>query len=646
MTVPAPPRSLLVVAGLVLGAAWVMTFVGGWRTGISWDETYHVERLQSYLDHGWYLFDHDLVDGEPGDWVGNRYVYGPVTMLLLHAWAMLWGADGSGAVSSTAYAFAVRHVGIGLMSLVGVAATATIARILLRRWSWGLVAAAVLVALPTWTGHAMFNMKDVPVAVGYTLVTLGVLVVCLRPDRHRALLLAGALTAVAGLVLAVGTRPGIWPGLALTLGVGMVTRDRTRLLTLGAVAISSYAVLLTAYPKAFVTPVHTLLDAALQSSRFDDKQGYWWYLPVFLVAELPTLLLVLGAAGTVIGVRRLRVPERTRIVLVLLMLQAFALPLLAVLRESNLYNGLRQLLFAAPAFAVLVTLAMAHVRRWQPLLGVAIVLPVLAQAQLFPYNYAYRSVPAAVVAPYASDHDRQWELPSDYWRTSVRALAPDIPRGGFVTCSPPIQGDLFLPGSAANHSNCDRDRNGPLAPYDADRTGTWSAGPTEFLAVDAGTDFVGANCHRLADVTRRLYWTTLTMSYVATCDLVLQPYPLEGLEFAGDGTGGQVLLDDWQVHRGFPGVGLTDDGGGVGVTLPVELRGQDLVVSGTVLGGEGASMSANGEPVRVAAEPDGLAARVPADAADRYGEGLLILRFDDVAPVDLRLLTLRIDPAS
>lgn len=655
--VPPPPRALLVLAGVVLAAGWLMTFVGGWRTGVSWDETFHVARLQNYLDHGWYLLDHDLANGEPGEWADERYVYGPATMLLLHLWAMVWGADGSGEVSATAFAFAVRHLGVGLISVVGVAATAAIARILLRGWGWGLVAAGVLVAVPTWTGHAMFNVKDVPVAVGYTLTTLGVLVVCVRPAGRRGLLVAGCLTVVAGVLLAVGTRPGIWPGVALTLTVGLLTRDRGRILTMAAVVIAAAALLLALYPEAFGTPFTALKDAALSSSRFDGRQGYWWYVPLFLGVELPTLVLLLGAAGAVICVRRLRIPDPTRLAIVLVLLQAFALPGLAVLRESNLYNGLRQLLFATPALAVLVTVAVAATWRWcrardtrtaralPAVLGLAVVLPVLAQLQLFPYNYAYRSVPAAVLAPAAAEHDRDWELQSDYWRTSVRELAPSIPVGGFVTCTPPIVGDTFLPADAASHDDCATDPIGPLSPYDGHRAGTWPADPTTFLAVDAGTDFVGANCERFADVTRRLYWTTLTMSYVARCDLVLQPYPATGLMFAGDGTGGSVLLGAWQVHRSYPGVGLPDEPAAIGVTLPENLLGTDLVVSGTVTGREGLSLAANGEPLRVSTGAEAFTARVPADVAGAYGEGRLLIRLDDRDPTDLRLLTLRIEAA-
>ena len=44
-----------------------MTFLGAWRTGVSFDEPFHVIRLGNFYAHGWYLLDDDLVGRRPGD---------------------------------------------------------------------------------------------------------------------------------------------------------------------------------------------------------------------------------------------------------------------------------------------------------------------------------------------------------------------------------------------------------------------------------------------------------------------------------------------------------------------------------------------------------------------------------------------------
>src|SRR5690606_32466200 len=98
-------------------------------------------------------------------------------------------------------------------------AVASIARVLSGGWRWGVVTAAVLVSLPTWSGHAMMNIKDVPVATGYSLVTLScVLLICRGSVRPRARIATAALLSL-GLVVAVGTRPGVWPGIAAACGL-------------------------------------------------------------------------------------------------------------------------------------------------------------------------------------------------------------------------------------------------------------------------------------------------------------------------------------------------------------------------------------------------------------------------------------------
>lgn len=648
-----PPRALVLLAGTVVVVGVVMAFVGGWRTGVSRDETYHVLRMRNYLDSGWYLLDSDLDGAEPGAWQQQRHVYAPVTMTLLHAWSMLWGVEGSGQVSASGEAFAVRHLGVTLISLVGVAATATIARLLLRSWGWGLVAAAALVALPTWTGHAMFNVKDVPVATGYTLTTLGAAVLVMRHPSRRWHLLAGMAVTVAGIVLAVGTRPGIWPGLALVVGVALLTRDRTRVLALLSAEVLAAGLLFLAYPEAFGTPVTAALGSVLESSRYGGKEGNWWYLPLFLLIELPTVQLLLGAVGVVWCVRRLRArhdTDRTRLLLVLVLLQALALPGLAVLRESNLYTGLRQLLFAAPALAVLVTCAIAVLvqRSPRPLVaggaGLALLAPLAVQLQLFPYNYAYSSAVANAVGPLAAERNRELQIQTDYWRTSVRELAPAVPAGGYVTCSPLVEEDRFLRRSHEGDDNCATHIVGPLAPYDDQRAASSVTPPTAFLAVETGTDFVGSNCTRLGEVTRHLWWRTVTMSTVSRCDLTLEPYPPEGLAFAGDGSDGSVLLGGWDVHRARPGVGIADEFAELGFVVPDSLRGADLTLTGSALGREDLAVSVNGVGLPVGLlGSDEFAVPVPATVVESFGGGRLVVRLsghDDDTGV--RLLDLRL----
>ncbi|UDY24800.1 hypothetical protein [Nocardioides sp. Kera G14] len=589
------PRPIVLTAAVVLVAGATISLLGAWRTGISWDESYHVMRLRNLLEHGWYLLDQDLDGDRPGDWESQKYVYGPVAALLLHAWTVLWGGESWGAVSASSHAYALRHVGVALIGLVGVGATAGVTRALTRRWDQALLAAAVLVSVPTWTGHSMFNVKDVPVATGYTLVTLGcVLLLSPRLRNRRGL---AALPLLAGLVLAIGTRPGIWPGVGLACFVTVLVLVMRREWWPAALAlvtgVAAYGLLVVAYPNVFDNPVATLLHSVGESSDFGDKPGQWWYLPVFLAVELPTLWLVAGAVGAVIAVRRWRSPG-----LVIVLAQTFALPVLAIAHRSNIYTGIRQFLFAAPGLAVLVTLAVVALlegrrRRWATwLVGAALVAPMIGEGMLFPYVYAFESAPANLAVPVLAKHDKALEVQTDYWRTSVRELAPSVPKDAFVTCSPELRDDIFWRHSSETSDDCSHVLISPLAAYDDRRVLTWGGSATEFVAVRQGNGTIASNCTELDSISRRLWWRKLTMSTVSRCELHLPDYA-GPITFTGSGAGAGYLLGGWWLHpkNDFDGL-APGESGELGfmaphpgaLTLAVDATGSpSLTVNGTAV---------------------------------------------------------------
>ena len=233
----------------------------------------------AYVPEGWVMRDSAIAIDSAGDsasltfqvsaycdqggcsLVTNTYVYGPVTMLVLHAWSVLWVYVDD--VATTSHAYHVRHLGVVVIGLVGVAAVAATGRVVLRSWRWGLVAAAVLAAVPMWTGHAMFNVKDVPVATGHTLCTLALLLFVRDVPPRWPLRVGRAGFLVAGLVLTLGTRPGMWSGLTVLLAVAVVgvsgsPSRRAAVVTLaellGACAVAA-AALVASYPNLFGHPL-------------------------------------------------------------------------------------------------------------------------------------------------------------------------------------------------------------------------------------------------------------------------------------------------------------------------------------------------------------------------------------------------------
>lgn len=707
------PRPLLFVGGLVLAAGVVMAYAGAWRTGVAWDETYHVLRTRGFLEHGWYLLSGDLLDGRPAPWEQQAYVYAPVTGLLLHGWALLWGQDQAGTVSTTATAYALRHLVIATLGVLGLAATAGLCRVLLRSWGWGVVGAGVLAAVPIWTGQSMFNIKDVPVATGSTLATLG-LVLVLRAaaapgvtgatGASRVRALAGPVLVAGGAVLTLGTRPGAWPGLAAGVLACLVlaalsprTGDRPPRRVLAAVALrlllalgAAYAVLLAVYPAAYGTPWTLLTASAESSSRFGGRTSAWWTAPVLVLGDVPWLVLGAALAATgwgllrlVDGLRTTRAVHPTTAALALVAVQAYALPAAAVLRESNLYNGLRQLLLVVPALAVLACVGLALLVRWgrtrtatpddavaDPGTGpddrlpavrrglrptawglvlalacLTLVVPAVAQLRLFPYNYAWGSLPSYAV-PEADD--------SDYWRTSVRELAPRLPRTGWTTCSPSLDADGFSTRySLESDDDCATDVVGPLAPYADLRAGTRAVAPTQFVAVATGNRPLGSNCTVFARVTRPGPLFGLgrflglpareDMSRAAVCELHLPAYPdPDGIDLGPDGDGGPFQLGGWTAHPSVAGIGVASGSASLGAELPADAlaRGVQVRLTTDRPLDQGSSRTAyrlqvNGRPVVVRAGGPGgrdLLADVPASTARGWGRGRVVLTL--LAPDD------------
>jgi hypothetical protein len=561
-----------VSVGLVV-AGTVMAVVGASRTGISWDEPFHVMRLRNFFGHGWFSVDWSTDSGGSTAGDNNTLVYGPVAMLLLHGLSALVGVEGWQTVATTPAAYDVRHLGVVLIGLAGTAAAAGITRILLGSWRWGVITGAALLALPMWTGHVMFNVKDVPVATGYTVTTLA-LIAMVSPTPGRRLLRVVGL--VGGITLMVGTRPAMSSAVLVALillACGTVlARSRGGVLpALGeacAGVATAGALLAAVYPNVFLHP-RLIVQSIRQSTSFrdNDASGYF-YVPYHLATQFPLLLQVLFAVGLWSAVMvvgrgwRLDPAGSTRVVLVVA--QVATLPLVAVAKNSDLYNGLRQLLFASPAWAVLVTLGIAHLLAWARVRGrtglvgglatLALLAPVVDQATLFPYQYSYFNVALDATGAHAQ---------TDYWRTSVPELLPAIPTDGQVVCGPTRSTQLGAPAgsdeargvggsamqagrySSDSSVDCRTDPLGPLAPV-------WLAEALpyddvlphdEFYVVIDRDHALPSNCTRLAAVTRHRHWREVAMTYVARCSL--PPRPLVGAATFSHADGENMLPRLW-----------------------------------------------------------------------------------------------------
>lgn len=646
------PRALWVLSLVVLVVCSVMTLAGAWTTSASLDEAFHVQRMQHFLDDGWFLIDRQMVGGQPAEGVADRYVYGPVTMLFLHGLAMVWGVEDPGVISASADAYAVRHVGIALIGLVGVAAAICIGRLVLSSWRWGLFVGAVLVSTPMWTGHLMMNPKDVSVATGYTVLTLGLMLLTVSSRqtwRHR---LVPPILVTLGIFLAIGTRPGIWAGVAASLVTFVViqiiadlrseagNRRWGRYAGLGGSVALAGVALAAVYPAIFTHPVAVVVQSTGATSQYDGaSNGAWWYIPIAVAISVPILVIVLsliGAAGTVrliLAVRTRPTGVTTRLALTLM--QAFTLPVVAMLVEAKLYNGVRHFLFVMPAIAVLaavgvIALLSAEAKRPRVLSAVVTALvmlgvlaPTVDQVRLFPYNYTYFNEVADAAGI---------EGQTDWWWTSARQLAQVLPPTEYAACVRELDPEgVAHPQWIDLQTNCATSDAGTLAPYASERAGLIDPplSELEFLAVSTEVVDEPENCQVLHEVTRPVRFGEAVMGRVARCELRPPTYG-GGIDLPAE-PGVVSMLDGWRLPKpDESGIVLEYGRGRIAIAVPDAWRGSSVNVALRASRTEAlSSLRVNGveQTWTVAADGERIVFDVPQDVAADFGDGRLVFSF-------------------
>lgn len=554
--VPAP-TVIVVLTLIVIATATTIMFLGAFHVGATWDERAHLGMLQTYFETGWNVGPDWLVNGELDPFTGKwpYFVYAPVASLLIHLSAAISGNEPWGGFSTSPEAFAARHVMTALIALVGIAAAGAIAWLITRSWRWGLVAAALLASTPMWIGHGMFNVKDLPVGTGYTVATLGFVLMCRDGyGGNRQLRVLAWMSVVAGVVLAVGTRPASGLPIALT-GVGILMfclvvlalrRRHSRLVELrpGPRAVDvlgslllAYLTLIAIYPKGFINPLRLVKETLLLSGRFPVTDAEltngvwlpqpppWYYLPTWFAAQLPLLLLIgcliFLVLSFVVIVKRIRRPWPglvslgPSLLIVPVVAQLLLMSLLAVLAHSTIYDATRQFLFVVPAAAVLAALGLRSVigrvagRRalllfaWI-LVSVGLVMPVVDQVRLFPYSYVYFNELASL-----KPIDGNWA--TDYWRASGRELVPLIPVGE-TSC-------IFID---ANHAERPCDVDSTFSPFWASqgiqaKPGQLAEGEYWLVRENNGDVTAPQGCSLHDQLTRPLRGQTLVISQIFRC---------------------------------------------------------------------------------------------------------------------------------
>ena len=348
----------------------------------------------------------------------------------------------------------LKHIVTFLLSLVTYVSVAGMVSILAGLESAWL-GPVVLVLFPRFWGHSFFNPKDIPFAAMFALGNfLGVCLVgyYLKVGQKEIKLGINRLTLYsvfygifAGLV--TGVRIGglfllfflIIAHLLTKLGEISIDRHFFQFWKVYSLIILSWMVTtILVYPSSWSNPVEWLFETLLYLSkhawdgdllfegRFIKAQSLpWYYLPKWFLITIPLIFQLTFFLGVFWGFFRYRSMNHVqRVCLILALLQVLFFPIIAILRQSTIYDGMRQFLFILPGIATISATALIWsyqkisrktVRLFAFVLMIALFSPiVLDMVALHPYEYIYFN---RISGGLAKAQDR---YETEYWGLSLR----------------------------------------------------------------------------------------------------------------------------------------------------------------------------------------------------------------------------------
>lgn len=346
--------------------------------------------------------------------------------------------------------YAVRHAMNGVVGALGVLMTGLLAL----RWGGGLcglLAVLMMFFTPRYFGHSMNNLKDLPFAVGYIM---SVFYFIRLFDYYPYFKLRHILGVVVGLLLALGTRSGglmLFPCFVMYAGFfyirktgirefykfGRYRQDIGRILNiLFIVIVAGYLVSILLWPYALERPFTGVMQSLKQFTNynislrtiFEGKQMMssmlpWNYAPKYLLIGVP-LVSVLGFLGYWIYVI-VRRKEFSLISYFLLFVAVFPV-FWVIYKNSNLYGGIRHLLFVMPVMVVVaarfwVLLIRSRVKAVRVIAVVAWIglftLPVIHTVKNHPNDYVYFNEVAGGLKKAYGDYE------TDYYYNSLKNSA-------------------------------------------------------------------------------------------------------------------------------------------------------------------------------------------------------------------------------
>ena len=348
----------------------------------------------------------------------------------------------------------VKHILTFLLSLVTYISVAGIVGILAGLdYAW--LGPLTLALFPRFWGHSFFNPKDIPFAAMFTLGSfLGSCLVgyYLNADREDIKLGINRITVYSflyGILVGVvtGTRIAGFFLLFFVAGTHLATNLRIKSIYRYFLSFwSLYGLMFVAWmitttiihPASWSNPVGWFIETLQYLSKHEwggtvlfegkfisAKSLPWNYLPKWLVITIPLIFQIAFFICLFLVFyiyKKLTNIQQACVILVLL--QVFFTPIIAIVKQSTMYDGMRQFMFMMPGIAAFSATSLAwiyqrisrtSVRIFAVVLIITLFSPIVFDmVALHPYEYIYFN---RIFGGLANAHN-QYE--TDYWGLSMR----------------------------------------------------------------------------------------------------------------------------------------------------------------------------------------------------------------------------------
>ena len=348
----------------------------------------------------------------------------------------------------------IKHYLTFLISLITYACIAAMVGLLVdAEYAW--LGSVTLALFPRFWGHSFFNPKDIPFAAMFTLgIFLGGCLInyYLKVKREHIKIGTNWITfssilygILVGLV--TGTRIGglfLLPFIAFThLAVTITSKSKLqtffRFWSLYTLMFITWIITTTIiHPASWSNPILWLYRSLTYMSQhswggsvlFEGKLIIanslpWYYLPKSLMITTPVFFQIMFFVGLLILLFKYKILSPIKKVFtLLLLLQIFFLPSIAILKQSTIYGGIRQFLFILPGIATFSAIAIACIYKAVPKKASRIVALVLIMVvsvpivtdmiTLHPYEYIYFN------RVFGGLQKANHRYETDYWGLSMR----------------------------------------------------------------------------------------------------------------------------------------------------------------------------------------------------------------------------------